>query len=187
MSSTFCEIKSRICITDSDMILFEPFMPQTLAQYVAKIMLEKNISGYHVERVTKGAISQSFTNRIKNGEVTGPSARKLKALAIGLGVPEHELFAVARGAKSDRSELVHERLAAIDAIYHQLPKRVRSGVDFLIEVVERETHRVQAEAGSKRQQNVDTIFDIAPGEALPPSGSKIPFVKTGTQAKRKSR
>src|SRR5204862_8099122 len=51
-------------------------------------------------------IAGSYVSRIENGVVRNPSKDKLIGLAKGLGVPEEEVFAVARGKSLDepRSE-----------------------------------------------------------------------------------
>jgi transcriptional regulator with XRE-family HTH domain len=84
-----------------------------LSRKVAQLMADKQISGYAVERATKREITQSFVNRIKNGEVKTPSAVKLKALARGLGVPESELLATIPGSLID-GEDCHARTATLD-------------------------------------------------------------------------
>jgi transcriptional regulator with XRE-family HTH domain len=115
---------------------------KALGQYVARIMYEKKLSGYGVERQSKGGIAQSHVNRIKNGNVTQPSPLKLKALAKGLDVSESEIFAVARGAGPDQEELKQERLQTIDNLYQRLSGKKRKKADFLLGVVEREIKRL---------------------------------------------
>lgn len=53
------------------------FMNESLAEYVSRIMKEKRLSGYDVERAAHKEITQSHVSRIQNGEVTNPSAGKL--------------------------------------------------------------------------------------------------------------
>ncbi|HEY8560455.1 MAG TPA: helix-turn-helix transcriptional regulator [Pyrinomonadaceae bacterium] len=84
---------------------------ETLSQYVARLMSEKQLSGYDIQRRSCDGISQSYTNRIKNGDITNPTPEKLKALAKGLGVPEEELFRVARGAESPPTDFEAQLLA----------------------------------------------------------------------------
>ena len=82
---------------------------ESLADYVRRIRNEKNLSLVDVSVRSRGAIGRTHINRIENGLTTNPSPRKLRALAQGLGVPEEELFAVARGRvpanKDDADEL----------------------------------------------------------------------------------
>jgi transcriptional regulator with XRE-family HTH domain len=109
-----------------------------LSRKVAQLMADKQISGYAVERATKREITQSFVNRIKNGEVKTPSAVKLKALARGLGVPESELLATIPGSLIDGGAVTHERLLSIDAAYRTLSKPNKIKANYLIELIERE-------------------------------------------------
>lgn len=93
-----------IDLTKNYMMFFKTPMPQeTLDKYVARIMNDKNLSGYDIERRTRKRITQSYANRIKNGEVRNPSPEKLQVLAIGLDVPEQELFDVVLGVKITRN------------------------------------------------------------------------------------
>lgn len=111
---------------------------ESLEQFVNRIAQDRGLSSYAVERASSGGISQSQVNRIQNGEVKQPSPSKLKALAKGLGVPETELFAVVRGVKAERNEVLHERLVIINNTYAGLTKKRRKQADYLIELLERE-------------------------------------------------
>src|SRR6266511_3274709 len=82
---------------------------ESLADYVRRIRNEKGLSLVDVSGRSGGAIGRTHINRIENGFTTNPSPRKLRALARGLGVPEEELFAIARGtvpaSKDDADEM----------------------------------------------------------------------------------
>lgn len=118
---------------------------ETLAAYVTKVMKEKGLSSYAVERNSNKGITQSYTNRIKNGEVLTPSAPKLKALALGLGVSEEELFAVVRGKSPDSQTVVSERLARLISTFEKLPKSHEPYARSLIDLLEREFDRLSKE------------------------------------------
>lgn len=85
---------------------------KSLSKYVARVMQDKNLSGYDVERRANRRITQSFVNRIKTGEVKNPSADKLQALATGLAVSEEELFAVVRGVSTEPTDFQKAILSA---------------------------------------------------------------------------
>lgn len=116
---------------------------ESLADFVSRVMNEKNLSGYYVERKSGKGISQSYANRIKNGEIRTPSAEKLNALAKGLEVPASELFAIVRGAPAQHSDLTHERLQTIEQIYGVLSGEKRESADYLIGLLEREFRRLE--------------------------------------------
>jgi len=71
-----------------------------LADYVKRIRNSARLSLLDVERQSAHSgykIAGSYVSRIENGVARNPSKDKLIGLAKGLGVPEEELFAVARG------------------------------------------------------------------------------------------
>jgi transcriptional regulator with XRE-family HTH domain len=70
---------------------------ETLAEYVTRVMAEKDLSGREVEARSGDEIADAYVMKIANGGTTNPSIEKTKALAKGLGVDEDELFLVARG------------------------------------------------------------------------------------------
>jgi len=115
---------------------------ESLPDYLRRVFKEKDISSYEVERRSGRAISQSYAARIRNGHILNPSTTKLKALAKGLGVPESELFAAARGVNSEGEEISHERLQSIDFEYQGMPKKKKQKADYVIELLEREIKRI---------------------------------------------
>jgi transcriptional regulator with XRE-family HTH domain len=70
---------------------------ETLAQYVTRIMQEKNLRPKDVERRSGDEIDDAYVIKIMKGITTNPSISKTQALAQGLGVDEDDLFRVARG------------------------------------------------------------------------------------------
>jgi transcriptional regulator with XRE-family HTH domain len=75
----------------------------TLAEYVRQTRHQKNLSLADVSARSGGQIGTTHVSRIENRLVSNVSLRRLRALARGLGVPEDEVVAVARG-KFPRSE-----------------------------------------------------------------------------------
>lgn len=69
----------------------------SLAEYVRRIRNEKDFSLAQVSAGSRRQISKTHINRIENGTVASISLIKLRALALGLGVPEDDLIAVAQG------------------------------------------------------------------------------------------
>ncbi len=70
---------------------------ESLAEYVRRIREEKRLSLADVQIASGNCISNTHISRIENAEVKSVSVDRLSALAKGLGVPEEEVFAVARG------------------------------------------------------------------------------------------
>ena len=83
---------------------------ETLAQYVARIIKEKNLKHHEVKELSGGRITDGYVRGIMAGKASNLSVDKLKALALGLGVPEDEIFRVARGlpVESDDRRKVNE-------------------------------------------------------------------------------
>ena len=69
---------------------------ETLAEYVSRIMQEKNLHAKDVQRRSGDKIDDAYVIKIMKGITTNPSISKTQALAEGLGVDEDELFRVAR-------------------------------------------------------------------------------------------
>lgn len=69
---------------------------ETLAQYVTRIIEEKELTHQEVRRLARGKITDGYVRGIMTGKATNVSVDKLKALACGLGVSEDEIFRVAR-------------------------------------------------------------------------------------------
>lgn len=84
---------------------------ETLAEYVRRVRIDKNLSTGDVSRQSLGAITDTYVNRIENGLVKNVSPEKLQALAKGLGVIESEIFRVARGLAAEGPNEVSEILA----------------------------------------------------------------------------
>jgi len=77
---------------------------ETLSQYVKRIMDEKHLTMVDVEERSEKRIADAYVANIMNGLARNPSVDKLKALAVGLGEPEDDVFKVARGLPLDYVE-----------------------------------------------------------------------------------
>ena len=100
--------------------------PISLKDYLQKVMNEKGLIASQVATISKrkgGDIERSYINRLYNGEAANPTIDKLKSLALGLGVPEDEIFDVARG-KLREEELTYnvEVLQSVDSNFVLLSK-----------------------------------------------------------------
>jgi Helix-turn-helix. len=77
---------------------------ETLSQYVKRILDEKHLTMTDVEERSERKIADAYVANIMNGLARNPSVDKLKALAVGLGEPEDDVFKVARGLPLDYVE-----------------------------------------------------------------------------------
>lgn len=80
---------------------------ESLADFVRRIRIDKNLSTGDVARRSLGEITDAYVSRIENGYVKNVSLEKLSALAKGLGVAEAAIIRVALGKPQDQpTELV---------------------------------------------------------------------------------
>lgn len=118
---------------------------ETLAEYLLRITREENLSGYAIERASGGQLSQSYFNRLKNGSETNPSVPIIEALAKGIGRPFEELLAVVRGKDPNDDKLADERFVALHFTYKGIGKKKRERADQVLQMLERELKRIEAE------------------------------------------
>lgn len=115
---------------------------ETLDRYVRRILKEKGLSLSDVERRAGGGISDSYICGIVNGNFGSLTVAKLKALAYGLGVPEDEIFAVARGIPpQDSREYMESEFASLFSKFKSLPDKDKQEVVALLEMIDREIER----------------------------------------------
>ena len=74
---------------------------EPLGQYLKRIMSEKRLTMIDVQERSDRKITDAYIANIMKGIASNPSVDKLKALAVGLGEPEDDLFKVARGVPLD--------------------------------------------------------------------------------------
>ncbi|HEY7913852.1 MAG TPA: hypothetical protein VIG62_18210 [Blastocatellia bacterium] len=89
---------------------------ETLAAYVTRIIREKGLKQDEVRRLSRGQITDGYIRGIMKGKAKNLSVDKLKALALGLGVSEDELFRVARGLPAFSDSLKQEQEATFGSI-----------------------------------------------------------------------
>src|ERR1041384_6457543 len=82
----------------------KPQKIEALSQYVRRILKEKQMTMKNVQERSEGGIADAYVGSIVNGVARNLSVDKLKALAIGLGEPEDDVFKAARGLPLDYEE-----------------------------------------------------------------------------------
>ena len=73
---------------------------ENLAEYVKRIMRERQLRAVDVQRTSDGRITDSYVASIIKGKSKNLTIGKLKALAEGLGVDEGEVIRAARQVES---------------------------------------------------------------------------------------
>jgi transcriptional regulator with XRE-family HTH domain len=89
--------------------ILKPMAKDSLESYVRRVMKEKKLKPGDVQRQSKGGVSDSYIGNILAGQSSNLTVDKLKALALGLGVDEDEIFDVARGKVRQVSEEALDR------------------------------------------------------------------------------
>lgn len=109
-----------------------------LADYVRHVMSESRLSYRDIEETaaTKGHhISNGYVSKIVSGAAQNISVDKLRALAAGLNRPEEEVFAVARGGRTE--EKIKDALAsAMLYKYQQLEESDKEKLATLLRALE---------------------------------------------------
>lgn len=121
---------------------------ESFSHYLDRIMRDEGLSSYDVERRSGNGVSQTQVSRLQRGENKNPTTKTLAAIAKGIGRPEEEVFAVARGL-TKQPDIKHERLLSIDSAYDKLPLEERGNIDNLLDIIEREVARLLAANRSK--------------------------------------
>jgi transcriptional regulator with XRE-family HTH domain len=99
---------------------------ETLAEYVKRVRDEKGLSLQDVERRAHKRITSGYVSRVENGQSFNLTVDRLQALALGLGVDEDNIFAVARGVpakfqpKNKALEVLLFSATQLDGIWQEL-------------------------------------------------------------------
>lgn len=70
---------------------------ENLSEYIKRVVKQKDLKLRDIERNSEGKITNGYISGIVNGKITNLSVDKLKALALGLDVDAHDVFAAAIG------------------------------------------------------------------------------------------
>jgi transcriptional regulator with XRE-family HTH domain len=77
---------------------------ESLSDYVRRIMYEKSLTTKDVENRSGKKIDRSYISKIISGTAWNLTVGKIQALALGLGVPEEEIFFIASGKVKPETE-----------------------------------------------------------------------------------
>ena len=77
---------------------------EPLGEYLKRIMSEKRLTMIDVQERSDKKITDAYIANLMKGIASNPSVDKLKALAVGIGEPEENVFKIARGVPLDGAE-----------------------------------------------------------------------------------
>lgn len=149
---------------------------ESIADFVRRVRREKDYSLAKVREQSGGNIAPSYLHKIESGDVKNVSPEKLSALAKGLGIPEDEIFAVARGKGEADPSTEHEKQELI-TYYDDLPRECQKDVLALTKALwVRRNLEGRAERRLQRRAGVRPVPAVALGEG---ETSDMPTI-TGT-------
>jgi transcriptional regulator with XRE-family HTH domain len=76
---------------------------EKFSEYVARVMKQRGLTASDVKRNSGNKIDNSHVSKFLRGSETNPSANAMKALAAGLGVNPHDVFAAVTGYPPDQT------------------------------------------------------------------------------------
>jgi transcriptional regulator with XRE-family HTH domain len=92
---------------------------EELADYLRQ-KLNEGATLRGIEERSEGGITHSYLSKLLSGAASNPSRDKLKAIALGLGVPEDEVFAAAQGRTRSDSEVFNSEIYLMLKGYDEL-------------------------------------------------------------------
>lgn len=115
-------------------LLVMDVLQETLGDYVRRVINEKGLNYREVARRSGGAISHATVGYIVNNGSVDVRRETLQALAVGLGVSEDELYAVARGKILDYEDPLDEVKVLFNG-WHEASEEDRAATMELIRMI----------------------------------------------------
>ena len=117
-----------------------------LADYVLRVMREKNLTFPEVEKVARkrgATIGKSTVQQIAQGKTPNPGILTLKELSLGLGRPIEEVIAHALGtAQGESGTIQRNELTNLWEMSKDLPLGEQRMFKRFIQMIEREMQRL---------------------------------------------
>ena len=125
-------------------------MAESLADYVRRVMSEKGLTYREVQARSRNSITTGGVSDIVQGKTKNPGIHTLSALARGLGVPEEEIIAVARGKDPEGNpDFKKWKFASLFDEAEQLTPEQMAKFEILMEMARREVQRMLQEQAEK--------------------------------------
>ena len=114
---------------------------EKISDYVRRVIRDKGLSYRQVAQNSGGAISHATVSDIINERNRNLSTATLVGIAKGLGVPEEEIFAVARGKALDTEEAFTGEFALLFKGFHDLSPEDQAEMRAMVRMLATEVER----------------------------------------------
>lgn len=143
-----------------------------------------------IEERSEGGITHSYLSKLLSGAASNPSRDKLKAIALGLGVSEDEVFAAAQGRTRSESEVFNSEIYLMLKGYDELSDNDKSELLPTVRMLSAEIRRRRLKTPKAVEREDDTVGTSRPGSLIPPGGRRMPVITKGIvkpEAQKKGR
>jgi transcriptional regulator with XRE-family HTH domain len=143
---------------------------EELADYLRQ-KLNEGATLRGIEERSGGSITHSYLSKLLSGAASNPSRDKLKAIALGLGVPEDEVFAAAQGRTRSESEVFNSEIYLMLKGYDELSKKDKVELLPTVRMLSAEIRR--RNLSTPKDEAVERNDDAAP-QVLPIIDTRTP-------------
>lgn len=143
---------------------------EELADYLRQ-KLNEGATLRGIEEHSEGSITHSYLSKLLSGAASNPSRDKLKAIALGLGVPEDEVFAAAQGRMRSESEVFNSEIYLMLKGYDELLDTDKAELLPTVRMLSAEIRRRRLKASKGKTAERE---DAAPPEVLPIIDTRTP-------------
>lgn len=152
---------------------------EELADYLRQ-KLNEGATLRGIEERSEGSITHSYLSKLLSGAASNPSRDKLKAIALGLGVPEDEVFAAAQGRTRSESEVFDSEIYLMLKGYDELSDKDKSELLPTVRMLSAEIRRRKLKSPKAVKSENDAAGGRRRGSLIPPGGRRMPIITKGT-------
>lgn len=151
---------------------------EELADYLRQ-KLNEGATLRGIEDRSEGGITHSYLSKLLSGAASNPSRDKLKAIALGLGVSEDEVFAAAQGRTRSESEAFDSEIYLMLKGYDELSDKDKSELLPTVRMLSAEIRRRRIKAPKTVERHGDAAGGGRRGSLIPPGGRRMPTITKG--------
>jgi transcriptional regulator with XRE-family HTH domain len=150
---------------------------EELADYLRQ-KLNEGATLRGVEERSQGGITHSYLSKLLSGAASNPSRDKLKAIALGLGVSEDEVFAAAQGRIRSESEVFDSEIYLMLKGYDELADKDKSELLPTVRMLSAEIRRRRLKT-PKVVESEEAAGNNRRSSLIPPGGRRMPVITRG--------